>query len=102
MKYFPKPYSLDTAKYIDQFREDLATFYTMKHDPNSSVEELDIAYDEFCTKIANRLQDLSLNAWLDGVPQKMTLQELQICSLADASTIVDTAMNQMEAINAHL
>lgn len=100
MKYFPKPYSLETNKYIDQFREDLVTFYTMKHDPNSSVEELDVAYDEFCTKIANRLQDLSLNAWLDGVPQKITLTELQICSLADASTIVDTAMNQMEAINA--
>lgn len=100
MKYFPKPYSMDTNTYINQYRDDLVTFYTMKHDPNSSVEELDIAYDEFCTKIANRLQDLTLNAWLDGKPQNCSIIELQICSLADASTIVDEGMKQMEIINA--
>ena len=100
MKYFPKPYSLEINKYINQFNDDLVTFYTMKHDPNSSVEELDIAYDEFCTKIANRLQDLALNAWLDGKTQSVSLQYLQIFSLADASDLLDKAMDQMEVINA--
>lgn len=99
MKYFPKPYSLEADKYIDQFGEDLSIFYTMKHDPNSSVGDLDAAYDEFCKKIASRLQDLALNAWLDGNCRNMDFQELQMHSVADAAIIVDIAMNQIERIN---
>lgn len=99
MKYFPKPYSLETDKYIDQFSEDLRTFCTMKHDPNTCVGDLDNAYVELCNKIASRLQDLALNAWIDGDAPSLSFQELKISSEKDAAIIVDVAMYKMEAIN---
>lgn len=101
MKYFQKPYSLDYDKYSDQLRDDLATFYMMKHDPNTCVGDLDAAYDELCKKIASRLQDLALNAWLDGRTQNIDFQKLKIASEKGAAIIVDLAMNEIEeAINA--
>lgn len=81
----------------DKFLKDIELFVKLKNDRNSLLEVVDKAYGDVCDEISSYLQDLTLNAWLDGKAPQPNLFEMAIVAPATAAETVDFFVEVLEA-----
>lgn len=80
-----------------KFLKDIELFVKLKSDGNSLLEVVDKAYGDVCDEISSHLQDLMLNAWLDGKRPQPTFSEMTIMAPARAEETVDFFVDVLEA-----
>ena len=80
-----------------KFLKDIELFVKLKSDRNSLLELVYKAYGDVCDEISSYLQDLMLNAWLDGKIPQPTLLEMAIVAGATAAETVDFFVDVLEA-----
>lgn len=80
-----------------KFLKDIELFVKLKSDGNSLLEVVDKAYGDICDEISSYLQDLMLNAWLDGKRPQPTLLEMAIVAPSSAEETVDFFVDVLEA-----
>ena len=80
-----------------KFLKDIELLVTLKSARNYLLELVDKAYGDVCDEISSYLQDLMLNAWLDGKIPQPTLLEMAIVAGATAAETVDFFVDVLEA-----
>ena len=80
-----------------KFLKDIELFVKLKSDRNSLLDVVDKAYGDVCEEISSYLQDLMLNAWLDGKRPQPTFLEMAIVAPASAAETVDFFVDVLEA-----
>jgi hypothetical protein len=80
-----------------KFLKDIELFVKLKSDRNSLLEVVDKAYGDVCDEISSYLQDLMLNAWLDGKRPQPNFLEMAIVAPATAAETVDFFVEVLEA-----
>ena len=80
-----------------KFLKDIELFVKLKSNRNSLLEVVDKAYGDVCDEISSYLQDMMLNAWLDGKRPQPTLLEMAIVAPATAAETVDFFVDVLEA-----
>lgn len=81
----------------DKFLKDIELFVKLKSDRNSLLEVVDKAYGDVCDEISSYLQDVTLNAWLDGKRPQPNFLEMAIVAPATAAETVDFFVEVLEA-----